>query len=77
MKTSVKTDYDSQGFVVVQGLIPDEDRTALQKACRASALMLALVLASGLTGAQWASNFHLMEAIIRTRGVYSMLCVLI
>ena len=33
MKTSVKTDYDLQGFVVVQGLIPDEDRTALQKAC--------------------------------------------
>lgn len=33
MTTSVKTEYDSQGFVVVQGLIHDEDRTALEKAC--------------------------------------------
>lgn len=33
MKTSVKTDYESQGFVVVQGLVLDEDRTGLEDAC--------------------------------------------
>lgn len=35
MKASkaLKSDYESQGYVVVQGLVPDEDRIALVEAC--------------------------------------------